>query len=367
MIEPKYPSILNIKSYKAGLSSLESGETQRKNIKLSSNENPFGASKLSKQAFSESVETLHRYPDASYTSIKNALAEKHNINPQNIICAPGSDGIISLVCNTYAGYGDEVLYSKYSFIMYSIATMAAGATPVATPVDKDFNVDIDFLIKRTSNKSKIIFIANPNNPTGNYLPYEKIKYISQNIPKETLLVIDLAYSEYLDNNDFKKYLKLVTDNKNIIITCTFSKIYALSALRIGWCYCSNEVCNTLSKIKKPFNVSTPAVNAAIAALKDSDHIKQSKEHNSKWLKIMKERITELGIKTYPSFGNFYLAKFPENPGSTAREAFKFLANKGIMTRTLDEYDLSSYLRITIGLEEENLLLLNELKNFIEKN
>lgn len=360
MIKPKYKSILEIQQYKAGLSNIGKNTNS---IKLSSNENAFGPSELSKNAFLESVNNLNRYPNSSYIEIRSALASKHNITIDNIVCGAGSDEIISLICRAYAGPGDEVLYSKYGFIMYSKSTMASGASPIAIPVDDDLKLDIDCVIKNISEKTKIIFIANPNNPTGSYLTYEEINYLQKHIPKNVLLVLDLAYTEYVMNDNSQQYFKLVNENTNIITICTFSKIYALAALRIGWCYCSNEVANTLSKIRGPFNISTPAVNAAVAAISDTKHIENSKKHNDKWLKIMTTKLSNLGIKIYPSLGNFYLAEF-KNSNKSAYEVFTFLANRGIMTRTLDEYELESCLRITVGLESENTKLIDNLQEFL---
>ncbi len=349
-------SILKISPYKAGLT--KTGNN-KKVIKLSSNENPFGASPKAIQAYLNSANTLHRYPEANL--LNQVIADTYNLKSSGIVCGAGSDEIISLICQAYTNEGDDVLYSQYGFLMYPISAMAAGANPISVP-ETNLKTDINAIIKAVTPKTKIIFIANPNNPTGSYLTKDEINYLQKNIPAHVLLVLDGAYAEYANVPDYSDGIELVNSSNNTIVTRTFSKIYGLASLRIGWCYASDEISDILNRVRGPFNVSGPAINAATAALEDSEFIIKAKKHNEEWKKWLSEKIASLGIKVYPTIANFILTKF-ENE-EIAKKAHEFLMNEGIIARPVANYGLKEYIRFTIGLREDNEMVYEILQKFM---
>jgi histidinol-phosphate aminotransferase len=360
------PGITDIAPYVGGESKLEGGIPI---IKLSSNENAFGPSPLAELAYAQAAGKLHRYPDGSYKKLRDAIAKLHGINADRIICGAGSDEIISLLCLAYAGPGDEVLYSRHGFLMYPISAKAVGATPVFAE-ETDLTSDVDALIDKVSDSTRLLFLANPNNPTGTYLSGNKLKLLRHKLREDIILVIDSAYAEYATRNDYSPGINLVEEYDNVVMTRTFSKIYGLGGVRLGWAYCPTKITDILNRIRGPFNVSTPAIEAGLAALSDETFIEKTRMHNDFWLAWTRERILELGLNAPESAGNFLLVQFPfglDETKSMAETANDFLKSRGILVRRMAAYGLSNCLRISIGQENEMSTTIDALKDFLKNS
>ncbi len=329
-------------------------------IKLSSNENALKASPKAIAAYKNHAEEIFRYSDGSCLMLREALAKKNNINANQIVCGAGSDEIIAFLTSAFATVDDEVIYSEHGFLMYPISAKRVGAKAVKVK-EKNLKTDISEILKAITKKTKIIFIANPNNPTGSYLSNNEIEQLIAETPKNILIVLDHAYEEFVEEKDYPNAIDLVNRNKNVVVTRTFSKIYGLASLRIGWCYSSSYISEILNKIRGPFNVSGPAQLAAIAALEDEEFFQISKKHNSKWLKIFFEKLQEnKKIIANPSVGNFILLDFKSSK-NCLRANFALL-ERGIIIREMTAYGLKNCLRMTIGNDEENKKILNFLQN-----
>ncbi len=335
----------------------------KKAIKLSSNENALGVSPKAIEAYKNHSGEIFRYADGSCSTLRLAIAEKNKINPNQVVCGAGSDEIISLLTSAFAGVGDEAIYSEHGFLMYPISVKRVGAKAISVK-EKNLKADIDGILSAVNSRTKIIFLANPNNPTGSYLTQVEVERLINNIPENVLLVLDNAYEEFVDVLDYPKANDLVNKYENIVVTRTFSKIYGLASLRIGWSYSSPYIAEILNKIRGPFNVGGPAQVAAIAALEDEEFFNASKNHNKKWLKILieefsKENLASQNIIIYPSVANFILLDF--GSVEVCSQANQNLLSQGIILREMSAYKLPNCLRMTIGLEEENLKVLEILR------
>lgn len=352
-------SIYDISPYVGGESKSDNSERV---IKLSSNEGAFGSSPKAMQALQDFTSDMHRYPEGGCTELRQALAEKNNINAGNIVCGAGSDEIISFLCRAYAGEGDEVLYSEHGFLMYAISAKAFGATPVPVP-EKDLKADPEAFLNAITDKTKILFLANPNNPTGSYLTKDEVADLHDKLPSHVLLVLDAAYAEYVDADDYSAGHELVEQYNNVVVTRTFSKLYGLGGLRLGWGHCPDHIIDVMNRIRGPFNVNSVAQAAGLAALSDEAFITKSIAHNTQCRAKTKAELEELGLTVYPSAGNFLLVDFesPEKAEST-RLALK---EQGILVRQLGNYGLPSCLRITIGTDEEMALAIAAIKDYLK--
>lgn len=349
----------NIENYKPGKSKITN---KSKVIKLSSNENALGSSPKAVKAYKKHSDDFYRYASGDCLELRNELAKKNKIKADQIVCGAGSDEVLSLIAQAFASEGDEILYSQHGFLMYPISAKRVGAKAIAAP-ETDLKTDIGAILKLINKKTKIIFIANPNNPTGSYLSTKQIDELIINTPKNVVIVLDHAYDELATANNYPKALRLVKKHPNVIVTRTFSKIYALASLRIGWCYASQDIINVLNKIRGPFNVSGAAQQAAIAALKDEKFLKKSQEHNKKWLEYLTTELSALdGVTTYPSQGNFLLIDF--KTATKARKINEALLENGIILREMSAYSLPSCLRMTIGTKSENITLIKTLKKIL---
>jgi histidinol-phosphate aminotransferase len=346
----------NIAIYKPGKDKID----QKKAIKLSANENPLGCSAKVKERYNDHFKDLSIYYDPACEALREKIASYNNINKNQILCSAGSDESIAMIIQSFSKEGDEILYSKHGFLMYAISAAKVGAKSIKIN-EVNFKTDIDDMVKKITNKTKIIFLANPNNPTGSYLNVKEVGKIISKIPKNILIVFDHAYHEYCINEDYPKdILNIAKKNDNIVITRTFSKIYGLASLRIGWCYASKYVIDILNKVRGPFNVSGPAQIGALAALEDQDFINQSIEHNNKWLKIYKEEFKNNSkLRIYDSVANFILIDFFSK--DKCDKHYQELLDNGLVVRKLEAYDLNNCLRITIGKEEHNIKVINTLK------
>lgn len=355
------PGIMSIKPYVAG----KSKAGTQKIIKLSSNENNLGPSPLAIQAAAESATKMHRYPDSGCAELRQAIAEVQGLDADRIVCGAGSDELIGLLVNAYAGPEDEVLYSQHGFLMYKIYTLGAGATPVVAP-EKHLTADVDALLAHVTSHTKLVFIANPNNPTGSCIPASELKRLHAGLPKNVILVIDDAYAEYVEASDYTDGRELVDAAENAVMLRTFSKIYGLSSLRLGWGYFPKAVADVLNRVRGPFNVSAVAQAAGVAAIKDVEYVKKIKAHNTQWREWVAGQLASNVMTVHPSAANFILVQFPGGKLS-AQAANAFLLERGIIPREVGEYGLPDCLRITIGTEEENRALVDGLKAFVDSN
>jgi histidinol-phosphate aminotransferase len=354
------PGILGITPYKGGEGAVPGVADVRK---LSSNESPLGPSPKAAAAYASLAKELHRYPDGASDALRQAIAKHHGLDPERIVCGNGSDELIGLITAAFAGPGDEVVYSQHGFLMYPIAAMAHGAKPVVAP-EKNLTADVDALIAAVTPKTKIVFLANPNNPTGTYLPAAEVKRLRAGLPPHVLLVIDAAYAEYVTRNDYSAGVDLVDAGDNTVMTRTFSKIYGLAALRIGWMYAPTNIVDIINRTRGPFNVNAAAQVTAVAALADVAHIDAARTHNDIWLPKLTEGIRALGLEVAPSVGNFLLIRFGKAPKDAAA-ADAFLRGRGLVLRGMAAYGLADCLRLTIGTEEENVRFLAALKDFVQ--
>ncbi len=360
MVQPVASSILDIAPYKPGDS--KTGASVKKVTKLSSNENPFGPSPKAVKAMAEAAKKAHRYPDGGATVLCNILAARYDIPAEQIVCGAGSDELISLLCFAFSGVGDEVLYTEHGFLMYPISAMAAGATPVKA-AETNLRADVDNLLAAVTERTKIVFIANPNNPTGSYISKSELTRLHAGLPKEVLLVVDGAYAEYVEEADYSCGLELALSESNVVMTRTFSKIYGLGGLRIGWAVASPDVAGILHRVRGPFNVSSVAQAAATASLEDAEYEAQSRTHNNSWLVRYKALLADLPVTFHPSVTNFILLEFPTKAGNTAKEADIFLREQGIIARNVSSYGLPDCLRVSIGTDAENEAVVAALHQF----
>ena len=357
--------ILEIKPYVGGKAGLEG----RGNLaKLSANENALGASEKAVQAYRDAAGELHRYPEGGSEKLREAIAAKQNIPFENIVCGAGSDELISLISKAYAGPGDEVLYSAHGFLMYKLSALACGAQPVAAP-EQDLRADVDALLERVTSRTRIVFLANPNNPTGSYLSKDEIRRLHAGLRPDIMLVIDGAYAEFVELADYDDGVGLALEARNVVATRTFSKIHGLAALRLGWMVADAAIIDIINRIRGPFNVSVPAQRAGVEAILDDAHVEASKKHNDHWLAWLTREIEALGLQVYPSVGNFVLIRFQaqESAGDatvTLPKAMAHLEAQGVIPRDVAAYGLPDCLRISIGTEVENRLVVDSLKQIM---
>lgn len=356
------PGVLDIAPYIPGKSSAPG---IAKVFKLSSNESPLGPSEKAIAAYRAVGEHLEDYPDGAATGLRDALATAFGLDPARIVCGAGSDDLLNLIARAYLTDGDEAIHATHGFLVYPIATLAAGAKPIVAP-ETNYTVNVDAMLKAVTPKTKIVFLANPNNPTGTYIPFDEVKRLHKGLPPHVLLVLDAAYAEYVQRNDYESGIELVATSENVVMCRTFSKIYALAALRLGWMYGPAHVIDAVNRIRGPFNVNAPAIAAGIAAIRDAPHIERSREHNTRWLAWLTEEIGKLGLPVTPSVANFVLIHFPESKGRTAKEADAFLTKRGLILRQVGAYKLPNALRMSVGTEEANRLVVKALAEFLGK-
>lgn len=358
--QPK-PGILDIDPYVPGESKLPAGI---KPIKLSSNETPLGPSPKAIAALREAAGELERYPDGAATALREAIAGRYGLNPARIVCGAGSDELLTMLAHAYLGPGDEAIFSEHGFLLYRIIVLANGAKPVVAP-ERDYRTDIEEILKRVSERTKVVFLANPNNPTGTYISFDAVRSLRARLPSHVLLVLDAAYAEYVRRNDYEAGIELVATTPNTVMTRTFSKIHGLAGLRLGWAYCPEAVADVLNRIRGPFNVSVPAMAAGAASIADKTHEEASAVHNERWLSWLTAELEKLGLEVTPSVANFILVHFAKDGGKTADAADKFLKQRAIIVRKVGAYGLPDCLRVTIGTEADNRAVAAALADFVE--
>jgi histidinol-phosphate aminotransferase len=355
------PGILSIEAYIPGESKVPGNV---KPAKLSSNETPLGPSPRAIAAFTAAAAELERYPDGQALLLRNALARRYGLDPSRIVCGSGSDELLGLLARGYLGPGDEAIYTEHGFLVYRIAILTNGATPVVAP-ERDLKTDVDAILERVTPRTRVVFIANPNNPTGTYIPIDEVRRLRAGLRDDILLVLDAAYAEYVSRNDYEAGLELVATTTNTVMTRTFSKIHGLAALRVGWAYCPANVADVLNRIRGPFNLSAPAIASGAAAIDDVEHMERAKQHNDEWLPWVVSELKKLGLDVTPSVANFVLFHFKENGGKTAAAADEYLKSQGVIVRKVGAYGFPNALRMTIGSEADNKRAISALAQFLK--
>ncbi|NKB44845.1 MAG: histidinol-phosphate transaminase [Alphaproteobacteria bacterium] len=352
--------LMDIPLYEGGKSSLTGHDRV---IKLSSNESALGPSPAATKAYGDAAAGLVRYPDGNATDLKAAISEVHGLDPAQLICGAGSDEILCLACRAYAGPGDEVIHTAHGFLMYGIYARSVGATPVVV-AEADLAADIDAILAAVTDATKLVFIANPNNPTGTVLPSADLVRLRDALREDIVLVIDGAYAEFMDGSDYDGGRALAESTPNTLMTRTFSKIYGLASLRVGWAFGPRSIIETLERLRSPFNVNGAATAAAAAAMRDVAHTDTARDHNARWMGVAVQRLRALGLGVTGESGNFVLPEFPNVPGKSAADADAFLQSQGMIVRRVENYGLPNYLRITLGTDEEMEAVLNALTQFM---
>jgi len=354
MTLPK-PIKFKVKRYIGGLSQFKKIDNP---IKLSANESALGPSPKAIQAFEDDKNNISKYPESDSESLREVLSKKFNIDPKRIICGSGSDQIFDFTCRLFLKPEDEVIVTEFGFIMHRIYASLHNAKVILAK-EKNFKASVEEILKKVTNKTKIVFIANPNNPTGTYISKNEMINLRKKLRSNILLVVDDAYFEFLNLNDFKSGLDLFKDSNNVLVTRTFSKIYGLAGLRLGWGYSSKEIIDAMYQTKPPFNVNRAALAAGIAAIRDDQWIKKAIEHNTLWSNKIFSILKEYKIQSNEPSANFFLMNFSEIK-INSDNVFEKLANKRLILRKMTQYKMPSSLRITIGNEEVNKLFIKSL-------
>jgi histidinol-phosphate aminotransferase len=358
-IQPR-AGILDIRPYKPGSSEAPGVENP---VKLSSNENALGCSPKAAAAFEAASTRLHLYPDGGATKLREAIAREEGLDADNIVCGCGSDELLQLLGRAYLNPGDKVVQSQYGFLVYRLVAMQCGAELVSAP-ERNYTTDVDAVIGAAGDDARIVFIANPNNPTGTYIPDAEIRRLRDALPDTTLLVIDAAYAEFVSNADYNAGMDLARERDDVAVTRTFSKIHGLAGARLGWAYGDKSIIDVLHRVRGPFNVNLPAIEAGAAAIADRSFMKKSADHNAEWVAWLRQQIGGLGLEVTPSVCNFVLIHFPDTPGKRAADADAFLTSKGLIVRGVEPYGLPNALRATVGKAEDNRRLAEALGEFV---
>ena len=358
-LTPK-PGVMDIEAYVPGRSEAKGAA---KVFKLSSNESPFGPSPKAVTAYETAESTLGIYPEGSARILREAIAAHYGLAADRIVCGNGSDEILTLLANAYVHPGEEVLFSAHAFSLYKIVTLANSGVPVEVPTP-DLTLHVDDMIARITGKTRLVYVANPNNPTASYVSTTEMRRLHKALPSGAILVIDAAYAEYVQKNDFEAGIELVSTTNNVVMTRTFSKAYGLAGIRVGWAYCPKDIAEVLNRIRAPFNVNIAAQRAAVAALADTAHTERAIKHNETWRNWLTEQIRALGLRVDDSVANFILIHFPESAGKRSTDADRFLMARGIIMRACTSYELPNCLRLTVGSEEANRAAVAALKEFI---
>jgi len=356
------PGVLDIAPYVPGKSKAPGVS---KIFKLSSNETPLGPSPRAVAAYKSAAAHLEDYPDGAASDLREAIGRAFGLEPDRIVCGAGSDDLLHLLAYAYLKDGDEAIHTRHGFLIYPIVTLGSGARPIEVP-ETNYTADVDAILKAVTSRTKIVFLANPNNPTGTCLSFDEVKRLHRGLPSHVLLVLDAAYAEYVQRNDYEAGIELVATSDNVVMCRTFSKIHGLANLRLGWMFAPAHIVDAVNRIRGPFNVSGAAIAAGVAAIEDAAHQERSREHNSHWLTWLTEEIGKLGLKVTPSVANFILIHFPDVEGRTAKEADEFLTARGLILRYVAAYKLPNALRLSVGTEEANRLVVKALKEFLHR-
>lgn len=350
------PGILDIEPYVPGGAAAPGAA---RIYKLSSNESALGASPRAIDAYRKAAAGLERYPDGSAFALREKLAARDGLNAEQIVCGAGSDELLQLLCRAFVGEGDNVIQTQYGFLVYALATKACGGEIRFAP-ERNYVTDIDAILDLVDDRTRIVFLANPNNPTGTWIAESELLRLREKLPEDVLLVIDAAYAEYVEEAGYNAGAGLVEAFDNVVMTRTFSKIYGLASLRLGWGYFPPAVADVINRIRGPFNVSAPALAAGAAALDDEDFIAKNRDHNRRERDRLAQRLGAMGLSFLPSAGNFILVRFPDAPARNSAAVLDHLRRGGVIVREMEAYGLGEWLRISIGTEEANTACANLL-------
>ena len=356
------PGILDIAAYKPGRSKAEGVVNP---VKLSANENILGCSDAAREAYVEAAGKLALYPDGQSHILRDAISAKYGLEPERLMFGCGSDEIFQILNQVFLEPGDNIVQGEHGFAAYAIGARACGAQVQMAP-EKNYTVDVDELLLAVNDRTRLVFVANPANPTGTWISASEVRRLHENLPPSVVLVLDGAYAEFADDPNYNDGIELARHAENVVVTRTFSKIHGLASLRVGWAYLPEAIASAADRIRLPFNVNIPAQLAGVAALGDDDFQARSKALVNQWRPWMTQQLGGLGLEVAPSMGNFVLVGFPPIPGRTAAEAEAHLASKGLLVRSVTNYGLPDHVRITIGLEEHNRGVVNVLAAFLGK-
>jgi histidinol-phosphate aminotransferase len=353
---------MDIHAYVPGKAKAEGIENP---IKLSANENVLGSSAQAREAYAGAIDELHKYPDGRATILRQAIAERYRLEPERLVFGCGSDEVFLLLNQTFLEPGDNIVQGEYAFAAFAIGAWACqGEVKIAR--EPDFRIDVDEVLKVVDDRTRLVFIANPGNPTGTWIPFSEVRRLHEALPPSVVLVLDGAYAEFATDPSFDDGLEYARTASNIVVTHTFSKLHGLAALRVGWGYAPAEIATAMERIRLPFNTSIPAQRAAVAALADEDFQRRSIDLVEQWRPWLEQQLGGLGLDVVrPSAANFVLVGFPKVPGRTAVEAEAFLAARGLLVRGVTNYGLPDHLRITIGLEAQNRAVIDGLAAFLQ--
>lgn len=357
------PGIMDIHAYVPGKAKAE-GVAEP--VKLSANENILGSSPKAREAYASAVDQLHIYPDSRTTILRNAIAEQYRLEPERLIFGCGSDEVFALLNQTFLEPGDNIVQGEYAFAAFAIGAHACQAE-VKIAREPNYRIDVDEMLKVVDDRTRLVFLANPGNPTGTWIPFSEVERLHAALPPSVVLVLDGAYSEFALDPTFSDGLDLARTASNVVVTHTFSKLHGLAALRVGWGYAPAEIVAAVDRIRLPFNTSIPGQLAAVAGLKDLEFQKASIDHIEQWRPWLTQQLGGLGLDVVgPSATNFVLVGFPRTPGKTAADADEFLSARGLLTRRVLNYGLPDHLRITLGLEPHNRALIDALAEFMKR-
>jgi histidinol-phosphate aminotransferase len=355
------PGIMDIHAYVPGKAKAEGVADP---IKLSANENVLGASPKAAEAYAAAASQLHVYPDSRTTILREAIAAKHRLEPERLVFGCGSDEIFQLLNQAFLEPGDNIVQGEFGFAAYAIGAHACQAQVKRAP-EPGYRIDVDELLAQVDERTRIVFLANPGNPTGTWIPFSEVQRLHDSLPPSVVLVLDGAYGEFVQDPAFDDGLDLARSAENVVVTHTFSKLHGLAALRVGWGYAPAEIAGAIDRIRAPFNISIPGQLAAVAGLADEEFQARSIDHVKQWLPWLTQQLGGLGLDVVgPSATNFLLIGFPKTPGRTARDADAFLTSRGLLLRGVGNYGLPDHLRVTIGLEEHNRAVVEALADFL---
>ncbi len=332
-------------------------------IRLSANEGALGPSPRALEAIAAISDKVHLYPEEDPAALSETIARTYDLDPERIVFGCGSDELILALCLAYLEPGDEAIHTEYGFLMYPISTRTAGGIPVSAP-DNGYRVDVDAVLERVTDRTRIVFLANPNNPTGSYLSRQELHRLHRGLPDHVLLAIDSAYAEFVTRNDYSPGAELVESTENVVMLRTFSKLYAMAGLRLGWAYTPQHVAEAMHVVKQPFGANRLAVAAATAALEDTEFLACAVEHNSQWLPWTSARLQGLGLAVLPSVANFLMVQFPDAPGYGAAEAGNWLSGRGILTRGMAGYGAPDFIRMSIGTGDDMQIVVDSIGDFL---
>lgn len=334
-------------------------------VKLSANESALGPSPKALESYQGAADVIERYPDSNAVAVRTAIAGRYGLKAEQILMGIGSDELLAVLVRAYAGAGDEVLYPSATFSMYRIYAHSCGADIVQAP-DINYTADVDALLGAMTDRTKVVIVANPNNPTGTYLSISEIERLRAGLRDDILLIIDAAYAEYVTKPDYDPGVALVEATDNTAMTRTFSKVHGLASIRLGWCYTHPDIVSVIGKIRSPFNVSSTGQAAGVAAIEDTDHVDKVIAHTAKWQGIATQRLAGMGLDVTGTEGNFVCVGFPDEDGKRAKDCDAFLRDRNIMTRYMAMFGLPNHLRITIGLDDEMEICLDTVEAFMKK-